>query len=590
MAVQKWCIINRATLCNIPKGNVLADLFLGSVIELTGRQSTVAMLGKDGKTHDSIWVEGIYQNSQGTHTGWVRDDFFDILVEKYPEPVLEIPIASPESENSFPYATRNPNDPAQYMVLGKTNRGEELVKFNLCGELCVAFVMEVEIKQFLGDWEKAVGSLFKWTLGGDSDKPTDASVIKNMLNTYAYNISNGNVVDFADSLAGPAFEGQILSAGRFQKMLQTHQLIAGVVIDKNTGKLIPDNENKRINNGVGHWVVLDKVFPNGMNGGRVELYNPYHNQRQEYSYDYFIGSFGGGTYSGCWVKRKQAQIFVPTPTPKKWWIAAGTFREIPDGAVISTLLKGTVVDFLGDTEIKNGKQWSQIRHKGKTGWARNAVLEDFSDRFPNTEVIIPHPTPEEDDAEQYMFLPGEDGKKRNMCGQLCAAFIIKVDIESFVADWKVKAKRYYELSIAGRVDRGTGIDSVESMFRVSPYNSVPGDVFRFEVGMRDPITGNLIVSAGKMNKMLENYYLLAGVRIKPDDKFTGRLGGQGIGHWVVVDKIFPNGKNGGNGGWVELYNPFPNKRQEYSYDEFMQSFAGTLGLWVKRKNMETAVA
>lgn len=583
MAAQKWCVINRSTLCKNPNGEVLAELFLGSAIEPTGRQNTVSMPGKDGKNYDSVWVEGIYRNSQGTHTGWVREDFFDDVEDKFPEPVVDIPNAPAETDNTFPYATRNPNDPAQYIVLGKNNLGEELVKFNLCGELCVAFVMGVGIKQFLADWEKAPGSLFKWTLGGISDKVTDASVIKNMLNAYAYNIANGNVVEFVDTLVGPVFEGQNVSPGRFQKMLQTHYLIANVVINKNTGKLIPDNEFKRANSGIGHWVVLDKVIPNGIDTGRVELYNPYMNRMQEYTYDYFISSFGGGTYTGCWIKRKQEQVLAPTPTSKKWWIAAGTFRNAPDGQPISTLVKGTLVEFTGATEIKNGKQWSQVKHKGNTGWARNAVLEDFTDRFPNAEVLIPHPTPELDDAEQYMFLPGEDGKKRNMCGQLCAAFIIKIDIESFVADWKVKAKPFYELSIKGRVDRGTGIDSLESMYKVSPYNAEPGDVIRFEAGMKDPITGNVIVSPGRMKKMLEKYYLVAGVRIKPSDKFTGRLGGQGIGHWIVVDKIFPNGKHSGSGGWVEIYNPFPNKRQEYTYDEFIQSFAGTLGLWVKRK-------
>ena len=583
MANQKWCVTKQATLCNSPKGDVIATLWIGSVLEVTGRQEVVPMLGRDGQTYSSIWMEGKYRNAQGTLTGWVRNEFFDELEEKFPEPLVDIPIYSDGLEEPFPYATREPNDPPQYLVLGKNSRGEELVKFNLCGEFCVAFVMGVGIKKFLKDWEQAAGSLFKWTLGGDSDKASDTSLLKNMLGTYGYSVSNGNVVDFADTLVSPVFEGQNLSPGRFHKMLQTHTLIAGVVINKFTGKLVPDDGNRRINNGINHWVVLDKTFPNGTDGGRVELYNPFTNQRQEYSYEYFISSFGGGTYSGCWVKRTQEQAVTSISSSQKWWIAAGTFRELPDGLPIRTLNKGTVVEFTGATETKNGRSWTQIRHNGKVGWARNAVLEDFSERYPNTEVVIPHPTPAEDDAEQYMFLPGEDGIKRNMCGQLCAAFILHIDIETFVADWKVKAKRFYELSIARRADYGTGVDALESMFRVSPYNAVPGDVFRFEMGMKDPVTSLVIPSAGKMKKMLENYYLVAGVRIKAGDRFTGRLSGQGLGHWVVVDKVFPSGRHSGSGGWVELYNPYPNRRQEYTYDEFMQSFLGTLGLWVKRK-------
>src|SRR5258705_7326885 len=168
MPVQKWCIINRATLSRIPKGDVLADLSLGSIIELTGRQETVAMLGKDVQINNSIWVEGIYRDSRGAQTGWVRDYFFDVVQEKFPESLVEIPSAGMAGGNSFPYATANPNDPAQNMVLAKNIHGEEIVKFNLCGELCVAFVIGVVIKQFLNDWDKAPGSLFKWTLGGDS--------------------------------------------------------------------------------------------------------------------------------------------------------------------------------------------------------------------------------------------------------------------------------------------------------------------------------------------------------------------------------------------------------------------------------------
>jgi len=55
-----------------------------------------------------------------------------------------------------------------------------------------------------------------------------------------------------------------------------------------------------------------------------------------------------------------------------------------------------------------------------------------------------------------------------------------------------------------------------------------------------------------------------------------------IPHWIVVDKITPIGNLiGGNGGWVELYNPFLNRWEEYSYREFMEAYNGG-GLWVAR--------
>ena len=581
MIIEKWCVANQALLYQSPNDNKLIELFNGSVVELTGQQKTVPMQGKDKNMHDTAWVEVSYRNNLGVHTGWVRDDLFDAYMEKFPNHEVDIPGNPTLPEDPFPHATDNPNDAAQYMVLGKDKQGKEIVKFNLCGELCVAFVMGVGIKQFLKDWENTPGSLFKWALGGDSDKATDASVIKNMLKTYS-SITDGNIVDFAESLNESIFEGQNVTPGRFKRMLQTHYLLANVVINKFTGKLIPADDKKT--DWAGHWVILDKVVPNDIDSGRVEIYNPFLNRRQEYSYDNFISSFGGGTFTGLWIKRKQDQPEDNVPASnRRWCVETENLLESPGGPKILKLDRGSVVDFTGTRDLKNGIQWSQVKYKGRTVWARDIVLENFTDRFTDVGVFIPHPTPEEDDAAQYLYLPGESGKKHNMCGQLCAAFIIGVDIESFVADWKEKATKFYELAIAGETDRGTGIDSIKSMFLVEPYNAKPGDIFNLEAGMMDPITGHLIISPGKFRKMLETFYLVAGVKIKKSDKLTGRLSGQGVGHWIVVDKVFPNGKQGGNGGWVEVYNPFPNKKQEYSYSEFINAFAGYLGLWVKRK-------
>jgi hypothetical protein len=94
-----------------------------------------------------------------------------------------------------------------------------------------------------------------------------------------------------------------------------------------------------------------------------------------------------------------------------------------------------------------------------------------------------------------------------------------------------------------------------------------------------------------MAKMLKTHYLIAGVGI---ESLKGRLktGSNAIRHWVVVERITPAGKQyqnkyfGGNRGWVELYNPFMNVIEEYSYREFTTSMHETgadwYGLWVKR--------
>jgi len=62
--------------------------------------------------------------------------------------------------------------------------------------------------------------------------------------------------------------------------------------------------SKEDNLGVGHWVVLDKITPYGVNRAQVEIYNPYPNRREEYSYADFIRSCAP-TYTGLWVNRER---------------------------------------------------------------------------------------------------------------------------------------------------------------------------------------------------------------------------------------------------------------------------------------------
>ncbi len=589
MSEKNWCI-NLAPLLEAPNGKKLFELSRGAIVEPTGQSNSVSTRGADNQMYDITWMEVCYQDSQGTHMGWVRRDFFDEYVEKFPMNEVEIPKAptDPADPDPFPYATSALNDAAQDLVLGK--------------DAHAAFGMGVGIKEFLKKWDRP-GSLYAQTLGGTSDKDTDDSVIKDMLKPFDFNVANNNVANF--TLDDPTIFGGNLSPGKFKKKLQTHYLIAQVIINRFRGKLIPDDSLKQ--DWTGHWVVLDKIAPNASDGGRVEIYNPFMNRRQEYSYNEFMKSFGP-SYTGIWVKRKQEQLLENIgQMNRKWCVVGDDLRDMPGGAITNIKIDpGAILvcnDNPDDFKEEQGVPWRQVTFKGKKGWIRDSVLEDFMDRFPEDMVKILHPTPDEDDAKQYMTLSSGSSVKHNMCGELCAAFIIGIDIDSFVEGWKVKAKNFYERVIEGTIDKPTGLDSLESMFRVSPYNAEKDDVFSFDArlfdaGLRDPILGRALVSPGRLKKMLETHYLVAGVKIKSDDKFAGRLSGQGTGHWVVVDKITSNGGLGGNGGWVEIYNPFPNKRQEFSYDEFMRSFAedktdipkyrhwfsSGLGLWVKRKD------
>jgi hypothetical protein len=50
-----------------------------------------------------------------------------------------------------------------------------------------------------------------------------------------------------------------------------------------------------------------------------------------------------------------------------------------------------------------------------------------------------------------------------------------------------------------------------------------------------------------------------------------------IRHWVIVTDVLPVG----TGGWLRIYNPFPNQEEVYEYNMFMSSSETGAGLWVR---------
>lgn len=260
---------------------------------------------------------------------------------------------------------------------------------------------------------------------------------------------------------------------------------------------------------------------------------------------------------------------------KKWCIGLAAFRDIPGGTRIQDIPPGALIEATGRQEAGEVKghsvTWSEIWYRGKTAWINDSYLEDYAEKYEKDEVFIGHPTPDPNDAAQYMLLDGR--VKYNMCGELCAAFIGGDDIDTFLTKWAAISPNYYKWALYGDSDNPTGIDALESMLKVYGYEF---PMLRWEAGLTDPVIG-LKVTPRRMQRMLETYYLIAGVRI---DSITGKLRGQGLGHWVVLDKIEAYGVNG---GWVQVYNPFRNRRQDYSYDEFLSSAASyRTGIWVKR--------
>jgi hypothetical protein len=288
MAIKKWSVGQPRFYKDILEDPNTGEFFVKEADYLGDIpfHSVVSILPELRKITDKagkIWSEVVYKNRKGEEVkGWVIDGFLEDLFESpnFIGGVVGIPNPS-----------QDPTDPAQYMMWDS----KTVVKTNMCGELCVAFIGGDDIETFLRKWEKHDKLFYPWAVKGDNNKALFWFNIDKMLEVYGYASPN---LKFKDGLTDPGI-GFAPTPGRIKKQLETRYLIANVRID-GSGKLVSKEDGK----GVGHWVVLDKIMPYGVNRGRVEIYNPYHNRREEYSYADFIRSCAP-TYNGLWVNRER---------------------------------------------------------------------------------------------------------------------------------------------------------------------------------------------------------------------------------------------------------------------------------------------
>ena len=286
MATKKWAIGQPRFYKDVKKeassqdfvvsdDDYLWDIPLQSVVTIP--QSQRKIIDKLG----AVWAQVVYKNSDGEEVqGWVKDGFLEDVAENQ---------KFKDAEVLIPHPTKDPNDPAQYMIWDS----ETVVKTNMCSELCVAFIGGDDIETFLRKWEAHDKLFYPWAVKGNSNKPLLWFHIDIMLEVYGYPKPN---LKFKAGLTDPGI-GFMPTPGRFKKQLETRVLIANVRIDS-SGKLVSKEDGQ----GVGHWVVLDNITPYGVGRGRVEIYNPYPNRREEYSYADFIRSCAP-SYTGLWVNR-----------------------------------------------------------------------------------------------------------------------------------------------------------------------------------------------------------------------------------------------------------------------------------------------
>ncbi|HUG33817.1 MAG TPA: hypothetical protein VMJ90_03530 [Anaerolineales bacterium] len=482
-------------------------------------------------------------------TGWILNAHMDDFASEYPDTEVDIP-----------HATPNSTDPQQYMTLEideEEKKFKSRIQTNMCGELSVAYVAKKDIDIVLTDWKAKPGSSFKSLLGMGKNSTTRPRHVKEILDIYFPGTGDQKKVEpyievtqtippVINRIPLAAPDAPHRASDDFRKKLKTHDFITLVRIDTNTGELIrtfnPGDRN--------HWVVVTRTM---RNGHRVELYNPFPNRRQAYSFGEFNASVGSNPQSGWWVKRKKSMNEKPF-TPPVLGVAAINPTSTTIDAEQYVFIEG------GGVEPKNNL-CGQFSTAFIIGSSMSASLENWKARQKTQPAGLWELT---NMLDAYGF-NNKDGKR-------------SFSIDTLLHYWKKIQPNLHAATVGGDTDEGTDLLDLMSILRAYGYRREDMSLER-PGGTPEP----LLFAPARDAKPLKKYFLIAGVVISGR---TGRLKNKldgGVEHWVVVNSIDPNGNQfGGGGGWVELYNPFMNCWEEYSLGEFTKAFNGGT-LWVKRE-------
>lgn len=200
------------------------------------------------------------------------------------------------------------------------------------------------------------------------------------------------------------------------------------------------------------------------------------------------------------------------------------------------------------------------------GFIYTGYLENYFESLPVDCVKIASATPNLSDAEQYAVIHGVT--QTNLCGELCAAFLLKLSLEDVLVEWERDAQPIYRRVFdwfKSKKARGTGVGELQSIFQAFEKSAVSiADVLRDEVTLVPRYTTTAL-------SKLEGRAIV-GVKI---NKYSGRLQSSGVLHWVVVTKVTPE-RTGY--GWVYIYNPFSNRVEVYSWAEFIASAGAPMGV------------
>ena len=219
--------------------------------------------------------------------------------------------------------------------------------------------------------------------------------------------------------------------------------------------------------------------------------------------------------------------------------SAGVERhfDIPQNAIV----------YAADQHIEQGRQL--VDYKGQAGWIETEYLEPYIEALPKDCVDMSGlQTSDEYDAQQYIVV----GKKRvvNACGMISIAYLTGKPLLEVIETWKAEYPNHYRI-----IDNGNWLTSSDDLITILSALGVEAEKIRLKRYTPSRITGREIVAV-IMN-------------------FVGRLHTTGMRHWVVPVSVQPERQGYGT---IDLFNPYPNRIERYSWNEFVTSAAIVSGV------------
>lgn len=155
------------------------------------------------------------------------------------------------------------------------------IQTNMCGELCVSFIYNVGIRDFMETWKRENPSFMKRVFGAGKARGTGSYELVEMFRLF-----HAEAQELQSVL-------KRYTPASLQKLTLEGSAIVSCKIDGGTGLIR--------GSGTGHWIVVTKVTPERNGLAWVEYFNPANNCIEKSSWNEFIASAGTTPY-GAYLK------------------------------------------------------------------------------------------------------------------------------------------------------------------------------------------------------------------------------------------------------------------------------------------------